>query len=185
MDWYFLFIILIFILWMFSTPMDRYSLRIILISSITSEFVVDFISNRITSAWKLIIPGALEVGTILALLHWAKNRTGYTQSALLVVAWLAHTVCYWDIFFETDVVYSHYEAILFWVAVGQLATCYDTMLTNLGRIWDSAASAWADCLVVVHHPGRSAALSVVETGEKNPSNEGNGKAIQSAPLMSK
>ena len=111
---------------------------------------MDGITHQIEGAWKLVIPGALEILTILALLKWARNRTGIMQAGLLVFAWLAHVLCYLDIFLKTDLVYSRYEDILFWVAVGQLATCYDTMYFNFGILYNAITSAFrADDLCVV------------------------------------
>lgn len=133
-DWYHVFIAAVFILWAISTPRDKNALRIVLIASLVSEVMVDEITQNIAGAWKLIMPGALEIGTILALLKWARNRTGYLQAGLLVIAWVAHLLCYVDFTLKTDLVYSRYEDIIFWVSVGQLATCYDTMHFNLSRI---------------------------------------------------
>lgn len=133
-DWYHCFIAAVFILWAISTPRDKNALRIVLIASLTSEVMVDEITQQIEGAWKMIMPGALEIATILAMLKWARNRTGYLQAGLLVIAWVAHLLCYVDFTLKTDLVYSKYEGIIFWVSVGQLATCYDTMYFNLSRI---------------------------------------------------
>jgi hypothetical protein len=76
-DWYNAFLLAVFLLWAISTPRDRNALRIVLIASLASEVIVDNITHQIHGAWKLIIPGALEIATILALLKWARNPTGY------------------------------------------------------------------------------------------------------------
>lgn len=146
---------------------------------------MDCITNRILGAWKLVIPGALEILTILALLKWARNRTGITQAGLLVIAWLAHVLCYWDCILKTDIVYSRYEAILFWVAVGQLATCYDTMRFNISRLHSAATSCWSDCVFSISRAGHSAAASGVATGESLPTAESEFATIQNAALMPK
>jgi hypothetical protein len=131
--WYEIFLACVLVLWALSTPRDRNALRIVLIASLFSEGVVELVTHQITGAWKLAIPGAVETLTIVALFQWARNRTGYLQISLLSVAWLAHLLCYFDVLFKTDLVYSRYEAIIQTVAVGQLAACHDTVFSFLGR----------------------------------------------------
>jgi hypothetical protein len=135
--WYHAFIVCVFLLWLASTSRDRNALRIVLIASLVSEVVVELVTHQIHGAWKLAIPGALETLTILAMLHWARNRTGYLQASLLIVAWLAHLICYVDIIARTDWIYSRYEIIIQMVAVGQLAACYDTLIFHAGRLANS------------------------------------------------
>lgn len=137
MDWYASFLVVVFLLWLASTPRDRNALRIILIASLASEVLVELVTVHINAAWKLAIPGAVETLTILALLQWARNRTGYRQALLLTIAWLAHALCYLDIALGTDAVYSRYEAIIQLVAVAQILACYDT-IARCG----SAVVAW-------------------------------------------
>lgn len=153
LDWYLCFIAAVLVLWAISTPQDKAALRIVLIASLVSEALVDFITSQIHGSWKLVIPGALEVLTILALMQWAKNRTGYLNSGLLCIAWLAHILCYVDLWLKTDIVYSRYEAVIQLVALGQLASCYDTVQHNLGR-----AYLWASGLRRVHASSNSAAV---------------------------
>lgn len=138
--WYYAFIVCVFLLWLASTSRDRNALRIVLIASLASEVIVELVTHQIHGAWKLAIPGALETLTILALLHWARNRTGHMQACLLIIAWLAHLLCYLDAVWKTDLVYSRYEIIIQMVAVGQLAACYDTLIFNAGRLRSVANS---------------------------------------------
>lgn len=184
-DWYYVFLACVLILWLVSTPRDRNALRIVLIASLASEVIVDGITQHIQGAWKLVIPGALEILTILALLKWARNRTGITQAGLLVFAWLAHVLCYLDIALKTDLVYSRYETILFWVSAGQLVTCYDTMRFNLVRIYTAANFCWSDCDFSFPRASHGAAVSRVAAGKNLSPTEGECATIQNAALMSK
>lgn len=127
MDLYEWFIVAILVLWMFSAPQDRNALRIVLIASLFSETIVGVVTRQIHGAWKLAIPGAVEILTIMALLQWGRNRTAYIQAALLIVAWLAHVFCYLDIKLGSDFVYSRYEGIIYAVALGQILACHDTI----------------------------------------------------------
>lgn len=171
LDWYSGFLLCVLVLWAFASPRDKNALRIVLIATLFSEVLVDAVTSHFSGAWKLIIPGAVETCTILALLKWAKNRTGIMQAACLVVAWFAHFLCYTDIVFQTDVVYSRYEVILFWVSLAQLAAFHDTLHYNLGRIRDYLVAAWADCAVSFRPSGHSVALSVGAVDPKNPAVE--------------
>jgi|GEM_PF-6108959 len=166
-DWYFVFMSLILVLWAFASPRDRNALRIVLIASLTSEVIVDGITCRINGAAKLAIPGCVELLTILALFKWSKNRTGIMQSGLLMIAWLDHFLCYWDCEMKTDIVYSRYESILLWVSVGQLAAFYDTMRLNFRRFWDWS-TAWADGILGVLNPRRVSGYSLVSTDKTLP-----------------
>ncbi len=132
MDWYQTFILVILFLWLVSTPRDRDALRVVLIASLFSEVIVDFITHNIHGAWKLAIPGAVEVLTIVSLLTWAKGPTGFAQAYLLLIAWLAHVLCYLDVAMKTDLVYSRYETIIQLVAVAQIIAFHDT-LASCGR----------------------------------------------------
>lgn len=125
--WHLVFTACIFLLWAFSTPRDRNALRIVLISSLAGIVLVEFVTRQIQAPWKLAIPGAVEVLTISALMLFSPNRTGLLQSLCLLVAWLAHMLCYLDIALETDLVYSRYEAIIQLVAVAQILVCFDTI----------------------------------------------------------
>lgn len=132
-DWYIWFLLCVLILWALSVPRDRYALRIILIASLASEILVMF-TRQIHAPWKMAVPGMVETLTILALLQWAKNRTGHLNIGLLSVAWVAHVFCYLDVWLRTDIVYSRYEAILFLVAVAQLCTFHATFARCGGLI---------------------------------------------------
>ena len=136
MDWYQGFLLCVFLLWLGSTDRDRNSLRIVLIASLASEGIVDFITRQIYAPWKLAIPGAVEVLTILALFQWAKNRTGYLNIGLLCAAWFAHLMCYVDASQQdrTGFFYANYEAIIQAVAIGQLLVCHDTIRHIVGSV---------------------------------------------------
>jgi len=139
-------------------------LLIVLIATIASYFITEGVTRQITGAWKLVIPGAVELATIAAMLHWAKNRTGYMQVALLLVAWLAHVLCYADLVLGTNLVYDNYEAILWGVSLGQIAAFHDTGIHNLSalRRWVATLRARSHRAVpassggvgVLHSPGR-------------------------------
>jgi len=151
-------------MWALSSSKDRNALRIVLIASLASEVIVDEITRQIASAWKLVIPGAVEIATILALLRWARNRTGYWQAGLLIVAWIAHVLCYVDCWLKTDIVYSRYEAILYSVSAGQLVTCYDTMRFNLNRAYNSGMVFWEFCTSRIYNPSVPSSLSGLQCG---------------------
>jgi hypothetical protein len=172
-DWYFVFMSLVLVLWAFASPRDRNALRIVLIASLASEVVVDGITCHINGAAKLAIPGCVEILTIIALLKWANNRTGIMQSGLLVIAWLDHFLCYLDCLLKTDIVYSRYESILLWVSVGQLAAFYDTLFFNFRRFWDKAA-AWADGVLGILAPRRVSGYSLVSADKALPKVKGQG-----------
>lgn len=163
LDWYHLFTLAILLLWAGSTPTDRNALRIVLLATLTSWLLVDFGTSRLTGAWKLCVPGAVETVTILALLRWG-GRTGCYQVGCLVIAWLAHVLCFADIMRQTDVVYSQYEAILAGVAAAQIALFHETYLHHIRRLghwWsfrrgdsDGAVCAPSFSSPVLHRPGR-------------------------------
>lgn len=126
--WYLVFVACVLILLAFSTQRDRNALRIILAASVVGCLLVIFVTRQIHAPWKLAIPGALEAMTAVAMYQWSKNITGHLQIGCLFVAWLTHALCYLDLWFNTDLVYSHYETIIQVVALAQLAACYDTIL---------------------------------------------------------
>lgn len=140
MDWYASFLFCVFLLWIASAPRDRNALRIILIASLVSEVLVELVTKQIIAPWKLAIPGAIETLTIMAMLQWARNRTGYMQAALLCIAWLAHAGCYLDLLLKTDMTYSRYEAIIQLVAVAQILACYETLARCGGAVASWVAS---------------------------------------------
>ena len=142
LDWYQSWTLLVFLLWAFATPQDRNALRIVLIASLSSEVIVDFITRQIHAPWKLVIPGAVEILTILAMFQWAKGRTGHLQIGCLCAAWLAHLLCYVDVCLKTDLVYSKYETIIQIVAVGQILACYDTLVSIGRRVVEVATRLW-------------------------------------------
>ena len=140
MDWYAIFMACIFLLWAFSSPRDRNALRIVLIASLVGEVSADWVMPRVSDQWRQVLPSTIEVLTFLALLRWARNRTGYANAALVSVAWGAHVLCCADIFWNTDLVYSSYITIIQLVAVGQLATFHETFahIYRAGLDWVSA-----------------------------------------------
>lgn len=127
LGWYVLFPLAVMFLWIVSTERDRMAARIVLIATLAGSLIVPTLSHQVTGAWKLVVPAMGETLTILCLLRWAPNRTGYAQAACLSVAWIAHFLCYVDIRCNTDVVYSRYETILAVVAIAQIAAFYDTI----------------------------------------------------------
>ena len=129
------------LVWIFSTERDRAASRIVLIASLASFALVELVTHRITGAWKLVIPGAEETLTIYALYRWAHNRTGFLQSACLVIAWAAHVICYVDVKLGTDLIYSHYRSTLALVGLAQILCFYDTFATQLIR-----AATWLNSL---------------------------------------
>lgn len=162
-DLYHLFLALVFLLWLGSTAPDRNALRIVLCASLASWLVVDLITVRFDGAWKLVIPAAVETATILSLLRWACNRSGWKQVGALLVAWTAHVLCFADIQMRTDWIYSRYETVLGCVSAAQLLLFHDTYihhLRRLGRWWGAqhnagAVSAPSMSAAVLHHPGNS------------------------------
>ncbi len=158
LDWYHGFLAAVFLLWLGAAPIDRNALRIILIASLASEALVDLVTRQMTAPWKLVIPGALEVLTIAAMLRFSRNRTGYWQAALLALAWAAHLLCYFDIAMRTDLVYSRYETIIQMVAVGQLAACYETIVHIAGRVRLWSESCWHGRRRFVRSPSSAAHL---------------------------
>lgn len=128
--WYPLFFALVVLFWAFSSPRDRNALRIVLLATIVSFLITEGFTRHIVWAGKLIVPASVETLTILALLTWARNRTGYMQAGLLGIAWLAHALCFYDLQMNTNLVYDNYSQILFWVGVGQLLACYDSVFYN-------------------------------------------------------
>lgn len=145
---------------------------------------MDGITHQISGAWKLVIPGALEILTILALLKWARNRTGILQAGLLVFAWLTHLVCYMDIVIGTDLIYSRYEAIIFWVSMAQLAACYDTVCFNFERACSSASAIWANGFLGIPHASHGSALSRITFDKNVPTVEGKREAGGDSTLIS-
>jgi len=125
-DPYLIFLFTAFALWLIASPRDKVALYIVLWATLLSYFITEGVTRQIAGAWKLVIPGAVELATIAALLTWSRNRTGYMQVGLLVVAWGAHLLCYLDLVLNTDMVYSRYETILWGVSIGQLLAFYDT-----------------------------------------------------------
>lgn len=125
-DWYHWFLGAIVVIWWGATHRDRNAARIILVATLTSEFLVEFITRSIPSPEKLGVAGAVETVTILALLKWAPNRTGFLNCASLVVAWCAHLLCYADCKLGTRMVYHNYEWIIGGVAVAQFLAFHDT-----------------------------------------------------------
>lgn len=163
MDWYDLFLAAVFLIWLGATDADRSALRIVLVATVTSFIVANYITAPFTGAWKLVVPAALETATVLALLRWAPTRTGWRQVWCVVCAWFAHALCFADLQLGTDVVYSRYEAVLGIVALAQLAFCHDTIthyFLQLGHWWRAihnprVVRASSAASVVLHHPGVS------------------------------
>ena len=123
-----LFLGCLLILLAFSTKQDRAALWIVTISNFVGLLLVVFVTRQIHAPWKLVIPGAGETLTIIALLKWGQGtRSSFFQAVLLLVAWCAHFQCYADLIWNTNVVYDNYELVLGAVAIGQLLVCHDTI----------------------------------------------------------
>lgn len=163
MNWYLAFFAAVFLLWVFSSQKDRMAARVILLATVGSFLLTEGLTRGFNGPEKLIFPGLVETLTILLLLRFSPNRTGYTQAGLLVIAWTAHFLCYLDLMANTDIVYSSYENVLLFVAVGQIIAFHDTILhvwNTLGRLGDSivarsgrAVSASRECPAVLHNQG--------------------------------
>lgn len=139
MNWYDYFILAVILLRWGATPRDKNALSIVLVASFVSTLLVTFVTHQITGAWKLVIPGLMEVLTIAAMLKWSRNRTGYLNSGCLVIAWLAHVLCYVDLWTGADIIYSRYEGVIQAVALAQLACFHDTLLFNARRAYRFAS----------------------------------------------
>lgn len=126
--WYPFFVSAVLILWACSTSRDRNALRVVLVATLAANCLYAFVTHEIHGAWKLAIYASVEAATILALLHFARTRSGILNSGCLGVAWLTHLLCYTDVCFGLNTVYDNYETILFIVAVGQIAAFHDTLL---------------------------------------------------------
>ena len=143
-DWYYLFLLVVFLIWLGATPADRNAVRVVIIASLASWLVVDYFTAFFNGAWKMVVPGAMETTTIICLLCFAPGRTGYAQAAFLGVAWVAHVMCFIDLILGTDTVYSRYEVILASVSLIQIMLFHDTAIHHfrrLGRWWNHAASS--------------------------------------------
>lgn len=126
-----------FLLWAFSSPRDRNAARIILLATLVSFLITEGITRQIEASWKLMVPATVESLTVMFLLLYARNRTGFLQAGLLCLAWLAHVLCYMDLMLNTDMVYSNYELVLGFVALGQLLGFHDTVRHNIAAIRDA------------------------------------------------
>lgn len=138
---------LLFLL-VWSTPKDRAALWIVTISNAIGWLLVIFVTRQIHAPWKLVIPGAGETLTILALVSIGRNRTAFIQAGLLLIAWCAHLLCYVDCQSGSNLVYDHYEQILACVALGQLIGFYDTW-AYIGRAVQKWCHLWANRGAVV------------------------------------
>ena len=138
--WYQPFMFAVALVWFFATGRDRPAARVILVATIASFLLVELVTRHITGAWKQVFPGAVETLTILALLRWARGRTGLVQAACLAVAWLAHLLCYLDVKLGTNMVYDHYRALIGLVSLAQILAFHDTLTFNLRRLAACAGS---------------------------------------------
>ncbi len=134
MNWYFYFVASVLLLWGFSSPRDRNALRIILLATLASLLITEGVTRQITGSWKLVVPATVEALTIIALLRFSKNLTGYLQAGLLGIAWATHVLCYIDLRAGTNLVYDDYERILGVLAMGQILACHDTFAHIASRV---------------------------------------------------
>lgn len=135
-DWYSAFLAATIALGLLATKQDRAAARIVCLATLASMLLVDNLTRQIVGAWKLAIPGTMETLTILCLLRWARNRTGYAQVVCLSVAWIAHLLCYVDCVTGSDLIYTHYESVLGFVSIAQFAFFHDTIGHNLRKLAD-------------------------------------------------
>jgi len=136
-EWYSPFLIGVLVLWGFSTAKDRNMLRVLAAASVAAEVMKYGMTVHIHGAWKLLFPATLELMTLWAMLRWATGRTALIQAVFLCIAWACHVICFLDIMFGSDIVYSNYETALLTVAVGQLLACYDTMRSVAIRVYNA------------------------------------------------
>ena len=136
MRWYFTYLAVVALLLVFSSEKDRGAIRVIFVAGVGSKLLTLSI-HGIIAPWKLVFPASVEVLTILVLLHWARNRTGFLQVGLLVVAWGGHVLCWLDLVTGSNIVYDRYSLILGCVALGQIAACYDTFRHNWVALCDA------------------------------------------------
>lgn len=129
--WYAAFILAVIALRVLAAPADRAALNVLLCASAASTILVHLVTHEIAGAWKLAVPGAVEVLTIMAMIQWG-GKTGVLQSCCLLVAWIDHLLCYLDIVLGTNIVYDRYETILLLVALAQILACHQT-LARIGR----------------------------------------------------
>lgn len=153
----------IFILWAIASPRDRMSLRIVLLATLGSWLLTEGITVHIIAPWKLIFPGAVETATILALLKYSPNRTGYMQAGLLFIAWLAHLFCYLDVMLDTNFVYDRYSQLIGVVAIGQILAFYDTLTLNLRRLGHWCSKIRGHCSGVIR-PASVSPVVLPDTG---------------------
>lgn len=158
MDWYLIFILAVLLLRLGATARDRSALTVVVVATVASWMLVTFVTHGITGSWKLVIPATVETATILALLRWARTRTGLMQAMLVAVAWYAHLLCYIDIRIGTNMIYDNYERLLGLVAVLQIASCYDTYLHHFRRLGQWWSSFGADRAGVVRAPSVPASV---------------------------
>lgn len=173
LDGYILFIVGVVLLRCGATPRDRNALTVVLSATIASWLLVTLITQGITGSWKLAIPATLEILTILALLKWARNRTGWMQAGLLAVAWYVHLLDYIDIQIGTNMIYDNYGRALGMVSALQLAACHDTYLHHFRRfaVWCSPGSdrpvrAGGAAASVFHHSHHASDQSLLPCNQK-------------------
>ena len=133
MGFYPSYLVALCVLWTFSSPRDRNALRIVLIAGVGSFLLMASV-HWLQAPWKLVLPATVEALTVLSLLRWAKNPTGYTQASLLVMAWVIHALCYLDLMTGGNLVYDQYETYLGGIAIAQLLGFFDTLRFNYHRL---------------------------------------------------
>ena len=134
MIWYPIWLVCVGLLWLGAASSDRNALRVMAVAAMLSHAMVVFVTANMPGYWKLVMPGAIEALTIVALLQWSPNRTGELQSRCLFVALLAHFLCYSDIATGLDLVYSRYETILLLVAIAQILCFHQTIARCAGLV---------------------------------------------------
>jgi hypothetical protein len=162
--WYTLFAIAVLLLWAGATPQDRHAATVILVATLASWLIVDYGTAGIVRPWKLVVPGAVETATIMALLNGRFTRTACFQAVLVLLAWWCHLLCFADLQLGTDMVYTHYEGCLAAVAAAQILAFHDTYIHHFRRLgrW------WADLGAGGGNPVRSPGLSAGVLRDSRP-----------------
>jgi hypothetical protein len=151
MDLYHLFLGALVLVLIGSSPTDKPAVRIVLAASLVSWLTVEVVTSRLTGAWKLSVPGAVETLTILCLLRWGGKNGGY-QVGCLIIAWFAHVLCFADLKLGTDMVYSNYESILTGASIAQLLLFHDTYLHHFRRLGQWWSNRGGDSSLAVRGP---------------------------------
>jgi len=133
--WYQIWFALVVVLWIYARPGDRMALRIVGIAAISSQLLNHGIAVHFPGAWQLLlVNGAGEALTILALLHWTPNLTGKRQGACVAVALATYLFCYQVYEPGTALVSARSLVVIKFVAAAQIVFFHDTITHLFHRI---------------------------------------------------